>query len=523
MPQYKVSVKWGKQKFSDVEISTDEAPDVFKLQLYSLTNVLPERQKIMLKGMTIKEEWGNIKLKNGATLLLLGTAEELPKEPEVKPVFVEDMSEDQLASALDLVTGLENLGNTCYMNSSVQLLTTVPEFEEKLLRYDGRSSNLMAGLSGSLQGDSLEDGITTGLRDLMKVMKSKEQVSIKPFIFLQLLYMRFPHFAEKNEHGAPMQQDANEFLTELLRICQQKLKPNEEPNVTSSHPVSSFIDQYFGIEYDAKLKCIDEDAKDEAVTQSTEKSLQLNCFISQEVKYMLTGIKSKLKEEITKRSPTLERDATYCKTSEIKRLPAYLCVQMVRFFYKERGNVNAKILKDVKFPMTFDAFELCSPELQQRLKPVRDKFEAIEEAEAEARMSGKLKKDKSKSNGNVAENEETKEYERYDFPQDVGSSNSGHYELQGVITHQGRSSSSGHYVAWIRQTGDKWLKCDDDNVTPVTSEEVLKLSGGGDWHIAYILLYGPRRLEKTVKKTDSAPAESKEVAMETDVSTNNQS
>merc|ERR1719180_34909 len=112
-------------------------------------------QKIMLKGMTVKDDWTSVKLKNGATLLLLGTAEELPKEPEVKPVFVEDMSEDQLASAMDLVTGLENLGNTCYMNSSVQLLTTVPEFEEKLMGYNGQSSSLMAGLSGSLQGDSL--------------------------------------------------------------------------------------------------------------------------------------------------------------------------------------------------------------------------------------------------------------------------------------------------------------------------------------------------------------------------------
>ena len=30
----------------------------------------------------------------------------------------------------------------------------------------------------------------------------------------------------------------------------------------------------------------------------------------------------------------------------------------------------------------------------------------------------------------------------------------------------------------------------------VTEEQILKLSGGGDWHVAYILLYGPRRLEK---------------------------
>ena len=38
---------------------------------------------------------------------------------------------------------------------------------------------------------------------------------------------------------------------------------------------------------------------------------------------------------------------------------------------------------------------------------------------------------------------------------DVGSSNSGLYELHAVLTHKGRSSSSGHYVAWVRKSGRK--------------------------------------------------------------------
>ena len=65
---------------------------------------------------------------------------------------------------------------------------------------------------------------------------------------------------------------------------------------------------------------------------------------------------------------------------------------------------------------------------------------------------------------------------------------------------------------------DDWLKCDDDNVTPVTSEEVLKLSGGGDWHIAYVLLYGPKRLEKRDRRIKSAAAATEESAapMETE-------
>lgn len=84
----------------------------------------------------------------------------------------------------------------------------------------------------------------------------------------------------------------------------------------------------------------------------------------------------------------------------------------------------------------------------------------------------------------------------FSFADDLGSNNSGYYTLHAVLTHQGRSSSSGHYVGWVRQsfTEDKWLKFDDDIVSPVTSEEILRLSGGGDWHCAYVLLYGPRVL-----------------------------
>jgi len=79
---------------------------------------------------------------------------------------------------------------------------------------------------------------------------------------------------------------------------------------------------------------------------------------------------------------------------------------------------------------------------------------------------------------------------------DIGSNNSGYYELQAVLTHKGRSSGSGHYVAWTKKQGtNQWLQLDDDKVTPISEEDVLKLSGGGDWHCAYVLLYGPRLLE----------------------------
>ena len=50
-----VTVKWGKQKFENLELDTAEPVEVFKAQLFALTNVPPARQKIMgVKGGCVK-------------------------------------------------------------------------------------------------------------------------------------------------------------------------------------------------------------------------------------------------------------------------------------------------------------------------------------------------------------------------------------------------------------------------------------------------------------------------------------
>lgn len=479
MPSFKVKVKWGKETYNDVEANTDEDPLVFKAQLFALTGVQPERQKVMIKGVTLKDaDWGSIKLANGLTVLLMGTREEdVLAEPTVRPVFVEDMNEAEIASAMDLPAGLSNLGNTCYMNATVQCLKTVPELREALQSYSG---------GVVLQGSMVpSQSITAALRDLYDSMDKGS--FIPPIILLQVLHTAFPRFAEKTDNGSFMQQDANECWTEIVRMLQQKLPAKGSGGTVASNS-RSIIDQFFGGTFDVELKCTE--AADEPPTHSEENFLQLSCFISTEVKYMQNGLRSKMQEQIMKHSPTLNRDATYEKTSKIKRLPAYLTISFVRFFYK--GNaVNAKILRDVKFPMEYDAFELCSKELQQKLTPMRERFKELEDKELEEATTFK---DKASASKGDTEQPATKQVP-YWFEDDLGSNNSGYYRLQAVLTHKGRSTNSGHYVAWVRQKGDRWVKCDDDQVSPVTADDVLKLSGGGDWHIAYVLLYGPRILE----------------------------
>ena len=50
-----MNVKWGKQKLEGVKLDTSEPVELFKAQLYTLTQVPPERQKIMgVKGGAVK-------------------------------------------------------------------------------------------------------------------------------------------------------------------------------------------------------------------------------------------------------------------------------------------------------------------------------------------------------------------------------------------------------------------------------------------------------------------------------------
>lgn len=479
---FKVKVKWGKETFSDIEVDMSEEPMVFKAQLFALTGVQPDRQKVMVKGAVLKDhEWGNIKLKDGAVLLLMGTRDALPSEPIEKPVFMEDMSESELATALDLPSGLTNLGNTCYMNATVQCLRTVPELKDSLKRFQGDLS--LARTVGP-------QSVAAAMRDLYGLMEGSAVVP--PLVLLQVLHTAFPRFAEKSEHGGFAQQDANECWLEVVRMLQQKLPPLEQMGAETAAVLpqkhSNFVDQYFGGMFDVTLKCIE--SEEEPETHTTEHFLQLSCFISQDVKYMYAGLKSRLLETIRKMSPTLNRDAEYKKTSTISRLPAYLTIQFVRFFYKEKGAVNAKILKDIKFTMQLDMFELCSDQLQQKLIPMRTKFKEQEDHNLDVAQKLKLQHPEE----GPKSNKKTKQ-EPFSFPDDPGSNNSGYYELQAVLTHKGRSTSSGHYVAWIKRKQEEWFKCDDDKVSLVSSDEILKLSGGGDWHTAYVLLYGPRIFE----------------------------
>jgi ubiquitin carboxyl-terminal hydrolase 14 len=74
----------------------------------------------------------------------------------------------------------------------------------------------------------------------------------------------------------------------------------------------------------------------------------------------------------------------------------------------------------------------------------------------------------------------------------------GQYELHAIVTHKGRSADSGHYIGWVRQSpgSSLWWCYNDDIVTEVRTDDILRLAGGGDRDMAYLNFYRYREPKK---------------------------
>ncbi|ORX57464.1 cysteine proteinase [Hesseltinella vesiculosa] len=487
MPIISVSVKWSGKKFDAIELDTDESPELFKTQIFSQTGVPPERQKIMVKGGMLKDDTdlNKLGLKNGHTFMMMGTAGEIAKPPPKPVQFIEDMSDAQVAKAMDIPTGLDNLGNTCYMNSTLQCLRAMPEL--------GTALNKIQSTAGADQRDRL----AVGLRDLFKRLDGNPE-QCTPTAFWMALQQVCPQFAQMGPGNMPMQHDAEECWSEIITVLKNKLPVDD----TTS---SNFVEKYMTGQMRVETKCLE--APDEEAVVSHDAFSKLGCHISISTNYMANGILDSLKEHLEKNSPSLNRSAQYERVSQVERLPKYLPVHFIRFFWKPQERIRAKILRKVAFPLEFDATSLCTLDLQSKFSKAKAKIKEVEDIQLQKKRDEKRRKadedavmketSASSSSADTSAKDGKVNWDEYLDPElakDPGCNPSGLYELGAVLTHIGRSADSGHYIGWVKKGQDEWHKFDDDKVTVVRDADIEKLAGGGDGHTAYIVLYRAKEL-----------------------------
>ncbi|KAF8622639.1 hypothetical protein AX15_006887 [Amanita polypyramis BW_CC] len=556
MAPFKVSIKHAGKTY-DVLLDIDQPPAAFKDAIYQATGVPVDRMKVMAKGTVLKDDtpWKKIVPREGQTFTVIGAAGELPKAPAKPTQFLEDMDDAELAEALARPVGLKNLGNTCYMNATVQALRAIPELQ------------LALAASGIPRGSPLPNA----LGDLYKTMSSTTE-NVNPSSFLQILRQVNPQFAERDRSARGgtaglalySQQDAEECYSQVISSLRQ-IPGLSSANTAPGNQRKSFVDQYLMGEMQRTLIC--DESPEEPPSVSREQVLKIECNITNTTNYMHTGILNSLDTKVEKNSPSLGRQAQYSFKSRLTRLPTYLTVHMVRFAWKADIGKKAKIMRKVKFPSEFDALDLATDELKTKMLPVSRRLLEIEKERAERRKIRRRtkaavasssttspNKDVEMADGTTAtastsenptnENKVPDELEdeavyrakeltelegliHPDLKQDEGCSVSGLYELVAIVTHKGAAADSGHYIGFVKknvfhasqgkppalsgepsgsepgpaqslhaadENDEDWYKFDDDKVSLFPVEKLSTLDGGGEDSSAYVLLYKSKSL-----------------------------
>uniref|UniRef100_A0A3Q1JPR7 Ubiquitin carboxyl-terminal hydrolase n=1 Tax=Anabas testudineus TaxID=64144 RepID=A0A3Q1JPR7_ANATE len=400
------------------------------------------------------------------------------------------------------VTGLRNLGNTCYMNSILQVLSHLHVFRECFLRLDltqalellatavhgqltGKSSSQPplsqrmglqtssgsgAGLSGGAsracsmeliqpkEPSSKHISLCHELHTLFQVMWSGKWALVSPFAMLHSVWQLIPAFR------GYAQQDAQEFLCELLDKVQHELESTGKHTTTAGVPqtqkrlikqVLSVVNTIFHGQLLSQVTCLACDHRSNTVEPFWDLSLEFP-----------ERYHSNSRESAAQASCHLTEMLAKFTETEALEGNIYACDQCNSA--RRRTSSKPVILTEAQK-------QLMIHKLPQVLRLHLKRF----------RWSGRHHREKI---GVHVSFDQLLNMEPYCCRDSAGSPRAKHflYELSAVVMHHGKGFGSGHYTAYCYNTeGGFWVHCNDSKLNVCSVEEVCRAQ-------AYILFYTQR-------------------------------
>ncbi|XP_068648940.1 ubiquitin C-terminal hydrolase 22-like [Aristolochia californica] len=329
--------------------------------------------------------------------------------------------------------GLNNLGNTCFMNSVLQALLHTPPLKNYFLG-DQHNREICRRSSPCLACD---------IDAMFSAVFSGDRTPYSPARFL---YSWWQHSANLASYE---QQDAHEFFISVLDRIHEKEEPSSSQNKGTGDchciahrvfsgvlrsDVSCTVCGFTSTTYDP---CVDISLDMQSAPSLAEKSTKMGKSVG------ISTLMGCL--DLFTRPERLGPDQKlYCQNCEvrqdslkqmsIRRLPLVLCFHMKRFEHSSIRKMSKKIDQYMQFPFSLDMTPYLSTSI------LRNRF------------------------GNrifAFDGDES----------DMSTELSTEFELFAVVTHSGKLEA-GHYVTYLRLR-NQWYKCDDACITHV-SEKVVR-------------------------------------------------
>ncbi|XP_066585269.1 ubiquitin carboxyl-terminal hydrolase 5 [Prorops nasuta] len=268
-------------------------------------------------------------------------------------------------------TGLANLGNSCYLNSVVQMLFVIPDFVKRFVdrapeifkqNYTDPANDL------NVQMAKLGFGLLSGKYSIPPQTNSDEdsRQGIPPRMFKTLIGREFPEFASNR------QQDAQEFFLHLINILERhshhqvnpaecfKFKVEERYQCSQSRKVKYTHRPEYLLPLPIPMEAAinkEEVAAYENIKKETEEKgqkLDANSTVRSRIKLascLETFIRSENVEQFY--SSALNEKTTAQKTTRLASFPDYLLIHLRKFTVKEDWT-PIKLDVAVEMPDTLD-------------------------------------------------------------------------------------------------------------------------------------------------------------------------
>ncbi|XP_069701386.1 ubiquitin carboxyl-terminal hydrolase 36 [Periplaneta americana] len=247
--------------------------------------------------------------------------------------------------------GMINVGNTCYLNSTLQALFHVPAFVN-WLHSDTNHLSSCTIANGTMNGEC----IICAMNKTLKASQSKSGTIIKPF----LIYNKLKFICKHLVHG--QQEDAHEFMRYLLESMEKAYLTRYKGNKLDNYSKETTpLNQIFGGYIRTEVTCLQCGGVSTTFQHCQDLLLDIRRASTLDDALAAYFCKERLDGDDAYRCERCHRKVSATKKFSIEKPPQVLCIQFKRF-----SILGGKINKHVSFSQRLDLTRFLCPQSAHR-------------------------------------------------------------------------------------------------------------------------------------------------------------